>query len=262
MTIVDANPDASSNNAVTKPARTFKAHSRVITDTAIVSRGRNVLSCAKDGTVRLWDVGGGKQIKVMGSSGYSPIMKMALGAKSSEWRMASGSGDDRAHIDEREVDTGDKLLFCALQDGTFEAFDMGTKASAFHSEKGENASGALTSISYSTSHNLLSMGSIHGVVTVYDTRRLSAPLATFSRNGASIEDLAFVSDSKGPDSSAVGIAIATEDGLPYIAGIRPDGGPRVDAELVGVDCEAVRVIRVDPTGGIWTAGDDGVVRLY
>lgn len=230
-----------------------------------MSRGRNVLSCAKDGTIRLWDVGGGKQIKVMGSTRYSPIMKMAIGAKSSEWTIPSASGDRAAppFFDEREVDTGDKLLFCALQDGTFEAFDLGTKTAVFHSEKGENVSGALTSISYSTSHNLLSTGSIHGVVSVYDTRRLSAPLATFSRNGSPIEDLATVSAHDGADSSTVSIAIATEDGLPYIAGIRADGHrPRVDAELIGVDCEAVRVIRVDPTGGIWTAGDDGLVRAY
>jgi len=234
-------------------------------DTAIVARGRNVLSCAKDGTVRLWDVGGGKQIKVMGSASYSPVMKMALGAKSSDWRHTSASGGNGAppFFDEREAETGDKLLFCALQDGSFEAFDLGVKASVFHSGKGENASGALSSISYSTSHNLVSTGSIRGIVTVYDTRQLSTPLATFSRNGASVEDLTFVAESKEPgsDLSTIGIAIATEDGLPYIAAIGPEG-PQVDAELIGVDCEAVRVIRVDPTGGIWTAGDDGVVRVY
>ncbi|KLO13392.1 WD40 repeat-like protein [Schizopora paradoxa] len=259
LAILDADPDSTSNSATTNPVRTLKAHSRAITDTAIVSRGRNVLSCAKDGTIRLWDVSGGKQIKVMGSSRYSPITKMSIGAKSSEWTIPSASGDNQSSpfFDQREVDTGDKLLFCALQDGTFEVFDLGTKAAVFHSEKGENESGALTSISYSSSHNLLSTGSIRGIVSVYDTRRLATPLATFSRNGSSIEDLAFVS----ADSPTVGIAIASEDGLPYTAGLAADG-PRVDAELIGADCEAVRVIRVDPTGGIWTAGDDGLVRAY
>ena len=48
---------------LTNVPRRFKGHSRSVTDTAIVEQGKNVVSCAKDGTVRLWDVGGGKQIK-------------------------------------------------------------------------------------------------------------------------------------------------------------------------------------------------------
>lgn len=43
--------------------RKLKGHSRSVTDTAILERGKNVVSCAKDGTVRLWDVGAGKQIR-------------------------------------------------------------------------------------------------------------------------------------------------------------------------------------------------------
>jgi len=65
------------------------------------------------------------------------------------------------------------------------------------------------------------------------------------------------------NGAQVGIAVAAEDGLPFVAGVVPEG-PEVLAELVGVDCDAVRCLKVRGEGGkdIWTAGDDGVVRRY
>lgn len=90
---------------------------------------------------------------------------------------------------------------------------------------------------------------------------LGVPLTTFSRNGASVEDLTFLHSSVS-ESKEVGLAVATEDGLPYVVGVRPEG-PVVQAELVGTDCDAVRAVR---TGGllgeVWTASDDGIVRRY
>ena len=73
------------------------------------------------------------------------------------------------------------------------------------------------------------------------------------RNGASIESLAFT-------SSGTGLAVATDDGLPFIANISLDI-PEVEAEFVGGDCEGVRAVR-SRENEVWTAGDDGVVRVY
>ena len=64
------------------------------------------------------------------------------------------------------------------------------------------------------------------------------------------------------------MAVATSDGLPYVATIGPDGSIRAD-ELVGVDCDPVRQVKVRQFGEsagagqeIWTASDDSVVRRY
>ncbi|KDQ52262.1 hypothetical protein JAAARDRAFT_40382 [Jaapia argillacea MUCL 33604] len=263
------------------PVRTLKGHKRAITRTAIISRGRNVLSCAKDGTVRLWDVGGGQQIRSMWVQRYTPVMSMSLGERRETLfsgpvheESVNGNGVSTGlPIDSREVDTEDKLVFCALQNGEFEAFDLGTKHSVYLSSSSSpdhvgQKLPALTSIAYSPTHHLLATGSLHGLVTVYDTRNFASPLTSFKRNASSIENLALTVPSTWLGSSApllgeIGLVIGTEDGLPYVAGIHPEG-PGVVAELVGVDCDAVRIVRVRGEGeaDIWTAADDGVVRRY
>jgi proteasomal ATPase-associated factor 1 len=140
-----------------------------------------------------------------------------------------------------------------LQNGSFEVFDLGTKNSVHKYEVGKRA---LNAISYSAVHDLLVTGSTDGVVTVFDTRQLSTPLTSFARNRASIEDLGI----RGHTAEAEVVVIA-EDGLAYVAGVRPDG-PQVHTELIGSDCDAVRVVRVAENGTVWTAGDDGMVRKY
>lgn len=159
--------------------------------------------------------------------------------------------------DEREVETSDKVFFCALQDGSFQAFDLGAKQSIFHSASLRGSS-PLQSVAYSPASSLLATGSSTGVISVYDTRSLSTPLTIFSRNGASVDDLTFLTSGGGD----AGLAVATEDGLPYVVGVRPEG-PVVQAELIGANCDAVRCVRAGlPTGELWTASDDGVVRRY
>ncbi|KAK2558083.1 Proteasomal ATPase-associated factor 1 [Acropora cervicornis] len=44
---------------------TLKGHTGGVVDTAIVDRGRNVLSCSRDGTARLWDCGEAKCLAVV-----------------------------------------------------------------------------------------------------------------------------------------------------------------------------------------------------
>ncbi len=198
----------------------------------------------------------------MGVRGYSPILAMSIGEKREGAFAQPPDGEDHGlpvPLDDREVETTDKVAFCATQDGTVQAFDLGSKLSVFRADP-PRASPALQSIAYSPSLSLLATGSLKGIVTVYDTRSLQSPLVSFSRNTASVEDLIFLSPVGG--ITEAGLAIATEDGLPYIAGVRPEG-PFVKAELVGTDCEAVRCVRVRAgTGEVWTAGDDGIVRRY
>jgi len=248
--------------------RKFLGHKREITDTAIVARGRNVLSCAKDGTLRLWDVGGATTIRTMGVQGFCPILKMSLGELGDEWIRRPPEGDE-VHtplaLDQKEVDTSQKLVFCALADGTFEAIDLGSKISVYHSS---TPGSALNAITYSASHSLLATGSRDGNISVYDTRQLPSsssstakgPLFSFCRNNAAIEDLIFANTDSSSYDPAVSLITATFDGLPFCATISPEG-PSVVEEYVGHDCDPVRVVRC-AGGSVWTAGDDGAVRKY
>ncbi|GJE96206.1 WD40 repeat domain-containing protein [Phanerochaete sordida] len=250
------------------PVRTLKGHTRAVTATAIIARGRSVLSGAKDATLRLWDVSAGAQLRILGTAGWRPVLALAAGVRGEGAFVAPPDGDAAADTataaepvapDPREVETADKVVFAALADGTFQAFDLGTKLSVFHSRGG---GAALHSIAYSPDHNLVATGSSVGIVDVYDTRSLDRPLLTFQRNEACVEDLAFIPLSPSAGNTEVGLAIATEDGLPFVANVRPEG-PSVLAELVGTDCDAVRSVKVGSTPGtVWTAGDDGVVRRY
>ncbi|KAL5532436.1 hypothetical protein ACEPAF_6006 [Sanghuangporus sanghuang] len=263
--VLDADPSLSSPP---KSVRSFKGHIRPITSVAIIERGRNVLSAARDGTLRLWDVSGGKQIKVMGSQKYSAINALSLGQSMYTSSSPSPNSASNPELDPREVGTADKHVFLALQNGDFECIDLGTKDSVFHSSSIQNYErhGPLTSIAFDSSSSLVATGSSSGVVTAFDTRQLSAPLCAFQRNSASIEGLGFVETRNvGSAEEHLGdpdLAIATSDGLPFVASIRPHG-PEVRAELAcGGDCEPTRTLTVDSRGAIWLAGDEGVARMY
>jgi proteasomal ATPase-associated factor 1 len=266
-----SNPNAS---APTSPARSLKGHIRSITDLAIIDKGQNVLSCSRDGTVRLWDVGAASQIRVMGATGYSAANAMVLGAApfppSSEPLETDSNESNLAN----EVGTSAKLAFLALQSGAVEGLDITSESSTplFHHNPG---SGPLVAVAYDAGSHLLATGSTSGIVTLYDIRSIrpsslgSNPnpvsLCAFQRNTAAIVGLGFLSSTESQNSSSTldpKLAVATSDGLPYIANIRPDG-PGVASELVaGGDCEPNRVFAVDSTGNVWIGGEEGVVRVY
>ncbi|KAJ7184625.1 WD40-repeat-containing domain protein [Mycena filopes] len=246
LCILPADP-APASSALT-PVRTLTGHRRAITSTAIVARGRNVLSSSLDGTVRLWDVSSGEKIHILSAGGsYAPVTSMSLGDRAS----AALPVGDAAAPDPREVETGGKLLFCALQTKCFEAFDLGARAAVYASPPG---AAPLTAIAYAADHNLLATGSSAGVVEVFDTRALGAPLASFTRGEAGLADLKWAPDGRT-------LVVSTDDGLPFVARVGADEPPRVEAEVIGADCDPVRSIRVVGSE-IWSAADDGVVRRY
>ncbi|KIO29913.1 hypothetical protein M407DRAFT_161144 [Tulasnella calospora MUT 4182] len=241
--------------------RKLKGHSRGVTDAAIVERGRNVVSCAKDGTVRLWDVGGNKQIRMMGVESWSPILKMAFGATPQALNSTPNGTTEPALLEE-EVGTQGKLLCCALQSGRFTLLDLGSKSPIYTSPA--SSSPALHSIALSD--NYIATGSANGLICLYDIRNLGSGttegeglLFRCRRNGATIEDLSFVESS--PSSTATpDLVVATVDGLPFRLGNNGDK-PHVVEELAGNDCDPLRVVRV-LGDKVWTAGDDGLVRCY
>ncbi|KAH9846028.1 WD40 repeat-like protein [Lenzites betulinus] len=265
LTILPADPPPSSPYTTSKitPARTLRGHTRAITSTAIIARGRNVLSGSKDGTVRLWDIPSGSQIRTLtaGSNHFVPVLALSSGETWEGAPHISGDQEATESPDPREVETSGKVVFCALQDGSFELFDLRTKQAVFRSAPGSSgARSALQALAYSQEHGLVATGSAAGLTSIYDVRALEAgPTSTFRRNEAPIEDIVFVGYEEGTPNR-VGVVVATEDGLPYIANIQPHG-PSVHVELVGTDCDGVRFVRA-VGGDVWTAADDGIVRRY
>lgn len=197
----------------------------------------------------------------MGVESWSPILKMAVGTRPQALN-STPNGAAEPVIAEGEVGTQDKLLCCALQSGRFTVIDLSSKSPVYTSPA--SSSSALHSIALSDYY--LATGSANGVISLYDIRNLGSGTTDgeglvfrCKRNDATIEDLSFAGTS--PSSTGIpDLVVATVDGLPFRLGYN-GGKPHVVEELVGNDCDPVRVVRVLGEK-VWTAGDDGLVRCY
>lgn len=211
----------------------------------------------------------------MGVESYSAVLKMTHGTNhvtivpsdDADAVMSEVEPRPQMSVMEGEVGTQYKVLCCALQSGRFTILDLTTKSTIFTATASAPSS-PLHAIAYKADRHLLATGSAHGVISIYDTRALGvgkAPLVQCQRNGACVEDLAFV-EGDSESGSRVSLAVATVDGLPFRLGLGIGGdaeplSPYVMEELVGLDCDPVRVVRVRGND-MWIAGDDGVVRKY
>ncbi|PWN18042.1 hypothetical protein BCV69DRAFT_314886 [Microstroma glucosiphilum] len=78
--------------------RVFKGHKRAVTSTAILGRGKRIVSASLDGTIRVWDVRAGKSVRMIGCRGWSGVeclrvLKLNGAATSSEAQEEEGLGD-------------------------------------------------------------------------------------------------------------------------------------------------------------------------
>lgn len=163
------------------------------------------------------------------------------------------------------------IVFCGLQNGSFEVFDLGIQRSIYRSPP-VSIGGGICSIAFSPSNRLIATGSSKGIVTIWDVcsvtnqdaDRKVEVVTSWKRNDAGIESIAFFTPSEQDPETK--LAVGAADGLPYIASLVPSEGVVVTIELSGGDCDPVRSIKVtdDENGGreVWTAGDDAVVRRY
>ncbi|KAJ3932319.1 MAG: WD40-repeat-containing domain protein [Lentinula lateritia] len=245
--------------------RTLTAHTRSVTSSAMIGRGRAIISSSMDGTIRVWDVSTGEE---------ETLVHSAAGV---------GIGINRIFLDpDRDLSTSEDTepspngrLYAALHDGSFEVFALDGSQKPrklvhqFRSEK--SIHGALNAIAVSIPigeerEKFIAVGSANGVISIYNASSYAS--VHFRRNDASIEDLDFV---RLPQST-LGLVITTGDGLPWIASLDElpitgsvDAKVSVYAELVGGDVDAVRhvsVHTVSSTVEVWTASDDGIVRRY
>ncbi|KAF8339178.1 WD40-repeat-containing domain protein [Cantharellus anzutake] len=260
LNIISATPPSDSNSLeLLAVPRVLKGHKAGITDTAIIGVGRRVLSCAKDGTVRLWDVGKGEKISTLASERFAPIVKMAMSGRIP----SSAIPPEPVETADSQTDVDENVIYAALQNGAFNVFDLRTRNLIYASPTSRISSSskaALGAIAVDDSSYFLATGSQGGFIRVYDSRYLPPQsLFTFQRSNSSIEDLHFVPSKDG--EGAPQLLVATGDGFPFCASLHPDG-PKVAEELVGFADESVTVIRTDGKGAVWAAGHDGIVRKY
>ncbi|ESK90108.1 wd-40 repeat protein [Moniliophthora roreri MCA 2997] len=245
------------------PARTLLAHLRPISSIAInpFDRGRTIVSASQDGSIRVWNVSSGTEVTER------------------RIRHGAGGGVTGMVLDADEVQ---QRVYCAIQDGSFEVYDVTLPGSSSDSSSSaeswskrifkspRSSAGSLTAIAISGSGKikLLALGYANGLVSLYTIptdaemeKSLERPLITFRRNTASIEAFSFLPDSL---DGNVGLAIATADGLPWIASISII--EKVDvvvyAELTGGEIDAVRDIVAVSSTEVWTVCDDGIARRY
>ena len=250
LSIIPADlPDSpeSSTAKTVEAVRTLRGHKRAITSTGIIAAGRNILSSSLDSTVKLWDVPSGTEIASLSAS--SAVLSTSVGHR------GSFLSNSEPSTDPREIpEVQDHVVFAGLQDGSFEVFDLASKKAAHRTTP---SSHQIASIVYSDQEHLVATGSNKGLVSIYDVRVLDRPLTSFVRQDGEILDLALLSPR--------GLAVATSDGLPFIATLDVDGAIRTE-ELIGVDCDPVRHIRVregaDRSREVWMASDDSIVRRY
>ncbi|PKI83613.1 hypothetical protein MVES_002454 [Malassezia vespertilionis] len=165
--------------------RTLTGHSGALHCSAMLGRGKSVVTGSSDGTVRVWDVGRGESVSVLDMQASSV----------------------------QALEATDTLVAAALCNGTVQARDVRTAREALAlTPPGSplGGAGALDTLALCTASHRILTGSRSGVCTLYDLRDCTSPLAAWWRNGAGTCGLAL------DEASAL---VATADGLPDVADV-------------------------------------------
>lgn len=231
------------------------------------------MSSSVDGTIRIWNVSSGQSIHTIYLD--SGIVDFVLSQSD------SGSFDPE---DEFEI-----AVYAALSSGAIAGYTIKIRltsidqpeisSSRLFSIPSSSTSKSLECITLSPSRTLFATGTSNpGRTNVY----LFPPSATSPEQVASISrppspspsvtSISFLSDRK--------LVVASADGLACMVDIQhstskefptSDLQVALDAELVGPDCDAIRVLQAIRSGDesaasaqveLWSASDDGIVRRY
>ncbi|XP_068122724.1 proteasomal ATPase-associated factor 1 isoform X2 [Hyperolius riggenbachi] len=217
---------------------TFKGHKAGILDLAIVDRGRNVVSCSRDGTARLWDCGKGACLAVVADCGV-PINGISIGLADN----AVNLGTPENPPSDREIGTEGKLLLLAREDKVLEGVSLHSRQSIFTFD-GSDAFNCCTFLS----SVLLLAGSQDGNIYQLDVRSTKVPIQTICKSGAPVLSLTPFRE---------GFAASQGDGTCFI--LQQDSDHIL--ELTEPDCDPVyKVVLYEDLA--YTCCRDGLVRKY
>ncbi|NXO69828.1 PAAF1 factor, partial [Phainopepla nitens] len=209
-----------------------------ILDTAVVDRGRNVLSCSRDGTARLWDCGKSACLGVIADCG-SPVNGIAAGAADSSLHL----GTPEKPPSEREVGTEGKILLLAREDKKLQGVGLQSRQPVFLFV----GSDAFNCCTFLSSTYILA-GTQDGNIYQLDVRNTDAPIQVIHRSGAPVLSLLPYRD---------GFIASQGDGTCFI--VQQDLDYVLD--LTEADCDPVYKV-ASWEKEIYTCCRDGIVRRY
>ncbi|KAJ3241687.1 Proteasomal ATPase-associated factor 1 [Chytriomyces hyalinus] len=231
-------------------------HTRPVTSTGIIDRGRNIITSAKDGKILLWEVKSGSVIRAIHDDAARMVECMSIGTRS-----GNSAGNSQPMKDEREVSTDDKVCFAGLETGELVGYDLGMQSSILKIMPALRSSRPnVTACAYDSSNGRVSVGTIDGFMHVYDLRNTSSPLASVRRNDASILNMEFVGSDTGSEH-AFGFVFSNGEGSCAQVQFSHESVASVVKEYVGTDVEPLfGMSLVD--GVLAIGGREGTVRLY
>lgn len=215
-----------------------KWRNKSILDTAIVDRGRNVLSCSRDGTARLWDCGKSACLGVIADCG-SPVNGIAAGAADNSLNL----GSPEKPPSEREVGTEGKILLLAREDKKLQGVGLQSRQPVFLFI----GSDAFNCCMFLSSTYILA-GTQDGNIYQLDVRNTNAPIQVIHRSGAPVLSLLPYRD---------GFIASQGDGTCFI--VQQDLDYVLD--LTEADCDPVYKV-ASWEKEIYTCCRDGIVRRY
>ncbi|KAI9469768.1 MAG: WD40-repeat-containing domain protein [Benjaminiella poitrasii] len=216
---------------------------------------------SRDGTIKLWNCGTSSTITTLGNYKCS-INKMILTELPSQYEAAKIET-----LDPMEVDTGDKLVLAALEDGSVHGIHLGTKKELFATS---TSSSPLTAITYEPETETIFTGNKDGLVEVYSLeKKLDEPLLQWKRNGYAITSLVIMLNKSGQKI----ICVSSADGSLYQTSplanfITNNEKVQVEVEFTGNELETVHDMKLVPTEHdsgyqrIACAVRDGKIRIY
>lgn len=203
----------------------------------IIGVGREVLSAAKDGTVRLWNVGEAKEVRKWTSP--HPIEGMVV-------------------ISDQDLAIDADVIVVASADGTITGFSLSESASSEPLFTLPPALPAkLLSIAYSPTLGLVATGHANGVIALRTVSSLrdGAPPTLIRRNEGTVLSLAFDSTS---------LLVGTGSGLPARLSVGITDGKitaQTAEEYAGWEPIAVEAWAVG-SSDVFCAGTEGGIRRY
>ncbi|KAI8351182.1 WD40-repeat-containing domain protein, partial [Blakeslea trispora] len=218
---------------------------------------------SRDGTIRLWNCGTSSTIATMGRYPCS-VNKMILTTLPTCFAPA-----ENKMLDPLEVETSDKLVLCALEDGSVRGIHLGTKEEIFATSPSETP---ITAIAYDPQTSVLLTGNSQGLVRFYlvdKTKTLDQPRRQWKRKGHAITGLMFILDQNGERV----VCVSAGDGSVYqtnsISDLLDSTKPvQVLTEMTGNELEAVYEIKAIPSQHesgsqrVVCAVRDGKIRIY
>ncbi|XP_067995363.1 proteasomal ATPase-associated factor 1 isoform X2 [Melanerpes formicivorus] len=209
-----------------------------ILDTAIVDRGRNVLSCSRDGTARLWDCGKAACLGLVANCG-APVNSIAVGTADGSLNL----GTPEKAPSEHEVGTEGKLLLLAREDKKLQGVGLQSRQQVFLF----TGSDAFNCCTFLSSTYILA-GTQDGNIYQLDVRNTNAPIQVIHRSGSPVLSLLPYQD---------GFVASQGDGTCFI--MQQDLDHVLD--LTEADCDPVYKV-ASWEKEIYTCCRDGIVRRY